>query len=763
MSLPNVEEIDQFLEEVDSVYEQVQAIASGKLDVPIKEPKKRVKAEEVKITSRPGKGQKFDTYMHYCSSCCIEFLEATPECPTCHKATMTSEERRADLMQKVAQLQKERALKAQKKVRWENWKKTQAMLHKKTSTNYNKWHFFEDDEEEPIEEEFVPPANDPTFEALERDMKERGERRKADKLNAEKLKDKGNGFYREGKYRNALKAYEEAIQFKKDWLILYTNAALARIKLEDYEGAIKDCQKVMDYCEVFEDGYEKSPDVCFKALSRKAMAHRGLHQYAEAVSALQTALTLNEDAEAKQLLERSKADAALLPRVESREWEILDADLVIQELQTEEKVIDFNATGGGSAVIKAILESKDENALRILEFLAGTEARWYYLGILAQPVYDKRRIGAVVLLQAIEKYIEDISFISRVLEVLALAIENMEFRQQIVKHSAFTKGKKFVKYFYELYFRLPRDPSITKTSVLLMSNLCLTAYNTPLNRIPNPGNMKSCILHSWPQFIEEAARLGASDAKNELLGLLCNMATESNLQELLLKQQELISLSIETLKTSLNSLALERTLGLLTNCFSSADHTELALPYASEAYAGCSRMLSLSKSTPEITRRSLLLLVKLLTRSPSLTQQLKADTTARTTITKGLDAEATVDSSIKILALAASDPEFSQLVDLPRVLSLASFTLETFYKSGKLEERAANLASLISRLAETLPLTHFTSLIELMINIIRDKTGPARKNCGIAVAKIAKCDVNIEELRRVHGIEVLASVAQFLI
>lgn len=757
-------ELEQFLEDVDDAYDQVKALAEGRLDVPIKAPRKPVTpVEEVKQTSRSGKGQKFDTYVHFCNKCFTEYLVETPECPACHIATMTADERRADLMVKVAKLQQDRALKASKKMRWENWKKTQAMLHRKTSTNYHKWDYFEDEEDEPVEEEFVPPANDPNFKALELDIKQRANLRKQSKLQAEKLKEKGNNFYREGKYRNALLAYEEALNCKKDWLVLYTNAAITRIKLEDYDGAIKDCVRVLDYCEVFEDGYEKSAESCFKALSRKAMAHCGLNQFSEAVSALQTALTLKEDEEARTLLERCKADAALLPQVEANPIEISDAEAIIQELQTEEQVIEFNANGGGAAVVKAIWETKDENALKVLEHLTGTEVRWYYLSFLVKPVYDKRRTGAVVLLQALERSVKDVVFAKRIVDILAIAIEHREMRQNIVKHSAFTKGKKFVKLFYELFFNLPRDIPLLQAALLMLSNLSLTVYVTPLNRTPNPGSLKSLILNSWEQFLELATRLAQSETCSELMALLCNISTEKALQEMLLAQQGLLSMAIITVMTSTNSLALERALGLLTNCCSSADLETYTQPLATAAYPGCSRMLGLAKSTPEISRRSLLLLVKLLTRNPEVIQQLKADDTSKRAVINGLDNEATVDASTKILALACADSEFAQEIDAPKIVALALYTLDVFLTTSKLEERATNLSSLLSRLAECQPLDQFKSLIEPMVNIIRDKTGPTRKNCGVAVAKFAKSPENLEELRRVHGIEVLSSVAKFLL
>ena len=40
------------------------------------------------------------------------------------------------------------------------------------------------------------------------------------------------------------------------------------------------------YCEIFEDGFERSKDACFKAFIRRAQGHRGLHNWEAAVTDL---------------------------------------------------------------------------------------------------------------------------------------------------------------------------------------------------------------------------------------------------------------------------------------------------------------------------------------------------------------------------------------------------------------------------------------------------------------------------------------------
>ncbi len=63
------------------------------------------------------------------------------------------------------------------------------MLWKKTSTNYSKWDYYtsSSDDSEDLESKADPvlPKNDPQFQALEKDIEERGKRKKADRQKAD--------------------------------------------------------------------------------------------------------------------------------------------------------------------------------------------------------------------------------------------------------------------------------------------------------------------------------------------------------------------------------------------------------------------------------------------------------------------------------------------------------------------------------------------------------------------------------------------------
>ena len=135
---------------------------------------------------------------------------------------------------KLEDFKEKQRRKKERKAKWENWKKTQAMSYMKTSTNYKKWEHFESSEDSNDEAEPILPRDDPNFRAMEADMKERKKKRERDRKEAEELKVKGNEALKKGLYKTANKYYSDALELKKDLLPLYTNRALARLKLEDF-------------------------------------------------------------------------------------------------------------------------------------------------------------------------------------------------------------------------------------------------------------------------------------------------------------------------------------------------------------------------------------------------------------------------------------------------------------------------------------------------------------------------------------------------
>jgi tetratricopeptide (TPR) repeat protein len=129
---------------------------------------------------------------------------------------------------------------------------------------------FESDSEEKDEDEKpIVPENDPQFKAMEMDFKDRAQRRRRDRKLADALKNKGNEATKRGLYKSAKHHYTEALEYKKDYFVCYTNRALVCLKLEEPEQAIDDCTRVLEYQEVFNECYTQLPDLCYKALMRR--------------------------------------------------------------------------------------------------------------------------------------------------------------------------------------------------------------------------------------------------------------------------------------------------------------------------------------------------------------------------------------------------------------------------------------------------------------------------------------------------------------
>lgn len=167
------------------------------------------------------------------------------------------------------------------------------MLWKKTSTNYSKWDNFTDEESEPEPKvDPIVPENDPAFKAMEMDINKRAADRKTEGKIAESYKDKGNKAMAEGDYNKAWEMYTFGLDHKKDLKALWTNRALASIKMGKFKGAVKDCTRILEYSECFEDGYEESKKFNVKAFYRRAIAQRERKNYKEALEDCDEALKL---------------------------------------------------------------------------------------------------------------------------------------------------------------------------------------------------------------------------------------------------------------------------------------------------------------------------------------------------------------------------------------------------------------------------------------------------------------------------------------
>ena len=293
------------LEELESGKER--PLDQRTLDKRLAREAKQRKEEQEKIEKakkgRDGPGDK-ENYVDYCRKCKVEYVFPTEDCVRCNGKTITQKERKEELLGMVKKYKEAKLRKQERKKKWELWKKTQAVFWKKTATNYEKWENFTDSEDEfELAEKNAPPVlpdDDPNFRAMKSDLEKRSfERRKAAK-EAHELKLKANELMKKKFFDRAVQVYSEAIELYRNNKYLWTNRALAYIKKGEYENAISDCTKMLDYAEILENGYEQSKDANFKFFARRSMAYSALKQYEKALLDIENAIKLYPDDKSAQ-------------------------------------------------------------------------------------------------------------------------------------------------------------------------------------------------------------------------------------------------------------------------------------------------------------------------------------------------------------------------------------------------------------------------------------------------------------------------------
>lgn len=311
--LADKEEMEEWLEKVNTVSAQIQDILNDKVDIDQlentadKKAAEKAKAREAKrqreeeekrqktLRGRDGGGEK-ENYLSFCRKCRVEYVVEMPKCTRCQQDTVSQAERREELKGLVEKYKEAKSRKQERKKKWELWQKTQAIFWKKTSTNYEKWEYFTDseDEFERAEKEAAPvlPENDPGFRAMQDDLNQRAFNRRQRAREAQELKQKANELMKKKMYDRAAQVYSEAIELNRSDKYLWTNRALAYLKQGEFEKAVDDCSKMLEYAEVLEHGYSESLDANFKFFARRAMGHKGLKKYDLALKDIEAALAL---------------------------------------------------------------------------------------------------------------------------------------------------------------------------------------------------------------------------------------------------------------------------------------------------------------------------------------------------------------------------------------------------------------------------------------------------------------------------------------
>eukprot|EP00438_Fugacium_kawagutii_P009191 Skav234283 [mRNA] locus=scaffold2271:15408:22113:+ [translate_table: standard] len=151
----------------------------------------------------------------------LEGSEGKGKCTRCQQSDqmMSQEARRAELMEKLDVFKEEK--------------------------NKHKWR--KASQATPLREEEgdpIVPRDNPEFLAMEADLKDR-KRKQCDKAKtAEKCRQRGNQCMTEGDFVGAIEHYDEGLEYRRDLKALWTNKALAELKVFRYHDAIASCLDV---------------------------------------------------------------------------------------------------------------------------------------------------------------------------------------------------------------------------------------------------------------------------------------------------------------------------------------------------------------------------------------------------------------------------------------------------------------------------------------------------------------------------------------
>ena len=352
----------------------------------------------------PGKGEG-KNYEKFCPHCFYEYtLKEIDECTHCHKKLITRDERHKILKDKLEVYKEKQKKKKFRKMKYNNWIKSHGEIKildasRHGPTNYTKWDMYESDSDEE-EKEPILPRHDPNFIALEKSMNADLKKKEESQRKSLKLKEEGNKAFKEKKYKKAINLYSEAIEESRGIMYLYTNRAMAYLQTEEYNKAIEDCNRVIEYYELFEEELNKNVDTYTKALLRRAKALLAIKDYQEAKDTIDKAVDYNEGNEEilkfQKEIENSlnlnkKAQEALKKNKDKNDENFNTIKLLIKELRSrlyDKEIVKKNELIDIFDKVKGIFEkenkklastTKDNNYILYFSISGGIEMLFNFL------------------------------------------------------------------------------------------------------------------------------------------------------------------------------------------------------------------------------------------------------------------------------------------------------------------------------------------------------------------------------------------------
>ncbi|XP_051494388.1 tetratricopeptide repeat protein 12 isoform X2 [Apus apus] len=196
---------------------------------------------------------------------------------------------------------------------------------------------------------------------LEKDAKERSERRKRNEHLANALKEEGNVAFRKGDFVTAIQRYTEGLEKLKDKQELYTNRAQAYLKMQEYEKALSDCEWAL-----------KCNGKCIKAYFLMGKAHLALQHYGESRQCYQKILQIDPQKESlfKDCMnevnleeKRMQDEERAMKEVQAGNLAALSIKELLQKLARPDQSI-FYYTGGIRLLAGAVRDRTEQTLFR---------------------------------------------------------------------------------------------------------------------------------------------------------------------------------------------------------------------------------------------------------------------------------------------------------------------------------------------------------------------------------------------------------------
>lgn len=199
---------------------------------------------------------------------------------------------------------------------------------------------------------------------------------------------KGNKCFSEGKFEEAIKCYTEAIGANSTNAVLFSNRAMANIKLQRFFEAENDCSKALEL--------NKSLD---KAYYRRGLSRKELHLYKSAFSDFKKALELSphdenvkKEIDSLKVLLNTTSKLRILPvsKVNQLQSKAPMKKITIQNVSTDSKNVDIDLADN----IKKLVFSRNPKNHNEFEFdwrqlsVLGIEHKLAYLEAISLPALE---------------------------------------------------------------------------------------------------------------------------------------------------------------------------------------------------------------------------------------------------------------------------------------------------------------------------------------------------------------------------------------